>query len=193
VSVLMTPHRRRCLAISCLILTSCDKVPRRDPPALAPPPDIAVASAPAVTVEDAISTGHGKHEEWDEQQPLEVILRGSDFRWHITYPGEDGLLLTEDDVHTQRHLNLPAGAAVAVRVESDDYLYTIALPAFAVREMAIPELPRHLHFKTGASGVSELWGDQLCGFAHTELMGTVVVQDRGAFLSWCRGLASKNE
>jgi heme/copper-type cytochrome/quinol oxidase subunit 2 len=139
------------------------------------------------------TSARSKHDEWNDRKPLEVILRGNDFRWHITYPGDDGQLLTEDDVHTQRHLYLPAGATVAVRLESDDYLYTVALPAFEVREMAIPDLLRHLHFKTTATGVSELRGDQLCGFAHSELMGTVVVLDRDEFLSWCRSLSSEND
>ena len=73
---------------------------------------------------------------------------------------------------------------IELRLESADYLYTLSLPEFGVREIAVPELTHYLRFKATRLGVSRLVGDQFCGYSHPDLIGRVVVQKPADFLAW---------
>ena len=119
-----------------------------------------------------------------ERSPLELRLTGSDFRWLIRYPGPDGQLDTADDLLARRHLNLPAGSRVTIDLRSDDYVYAFHLPDFDLIEAAIPDKPFRLEIDTGSPGTYELLGSQMCGFAHPELLGDLVVQLPDDFDAW---------
>ena len=118
------------------------------------------------------------------QPPLTLRITGSDFRWHIVYPGPDGLLDTPDDVATQRHLHLPAHRAIAIDLRSDDYVYSLHLPDLDVTELAVPGKPYLLQFDTENPGHYRLMGSQLCGYTHPELLGDLVVHTKEGFDAW---------
>lgn len=108
--------------------------------------------------------------------PLEIEVTGKKFRWEIHYPGADGKLGTEDDRYGERVLHLPVGAEARIHLRSKDYVYSFALPHLGLREIAVPELEFSLEFATKKTGTFELRGDQLCGFTHPDLIGTLVVE-----------------
>jgi len=118
--------------------------------------------------------------------PLALTLRvtGKDFRWHILYPGPDGLLDTADDIATQRHLHLPAQSRIAIDLRSDDYVYSLHLPDLEVTELAVPGKPYLLQFQTENPGHYRLMGSQLCGYTHPELIGNLVVHTQESFNAW---------
>lgn len=117
-------------------------------------------------------------------RPLEVRVTGSDFKWLIRYAGPDGRLDTEDDVLTQRHLQLPARAEVTIDLRSDDYVYTFLVPDLDLAEMAVPGKPFLMRLETEEPGAHSLRGSQMCGFTHPDLIGEVVVQPRAGFDDW---------
>jgi len=108
-----------------------------------------------------------------------VDVVGREFEWHCRYPGADAIFGTEDDIWEARRLYLPTNTDVQLRVTSEDYIYTLSLPAFGATEMAVPGLTHTLQFRTGGEGEYELPADPMCGLRllHDELMGTVVVQE----------------
>ncbi len=112
--------------------------------------------------------------------PLTLRITGGDFRWHILYPGPDGLLDTPDDVMAQRHLHLPARRAIAIDLRSDDYVYSLHLPDREVTELAVPGKPYLLQFETENPGHYRLLGSQMCGYTHPELLGDLVVHETNA-------------
>ena len=118
--------------------------------------------------------------------PLTVQITGNDFDWHIRYPGGDGTIGTPDDIPALRHLHLPIDTNVVLQLESKDYLYSLALPHWNLREIAVPDLTFTMEFHTDTLGTYELKGDQMCGFAHSNLMGTLVVQTASDFETWLR-------
>lgn len=120
------------------------------------------------------------------QPPLTLRVTGKDFRWHILYPGPDGLLDTPDDIATQRHLYLPAHRDIAIDLRSDDYVYSLHLPNLEVTELAVPGKPYLLQFQTENPGQYRLMGSQLCGYTHPELIGDLVVQSQELFDAWLR-------
>jgi len=79
---------------------------------------------------------------------------------------------------------LPAHSEVEILLNSEDYLYIFELPDLDIKEIAVPGLAFRVRFKTGAAGTQELLGNQMCGYDHPDLLGTLVVQERGEFFSW---------
>ena len=116
--------------------------------------------------------------------PLRVEIRGSDYQWTIRYPGADGILGTVDDIVALRDLHVPEGAIVQIELESDDYLYSFRLPEFGVSQVAVPELTFKAAFFSGPRGSSVLLGDQMCGYAHPDLIGRVIVHRPSEFDEW---------
>ena len=115
---------------------------------------------------------------------LTVLVTGNQFNWHITYPGADGILRTADDIQAIRHLHLPLDTRVRLSLTSEDYLYSLALPDWNLKEIAVPDLSFSLEFETDQIGRFELRGDQLCGFSHPNLMATVTVETSSDFNIW---------
>lgn len=118
------------------------------------------------------------------RETIRVRITGGDYRWHIRYAGPDGLIETQDDVLTERHLHLPAYTDVRLELRSDDYVYSIYLPDYELVEMAFPGRPYDLELPTGPAGTTRLLGTQMCGFAHEELLGDLVVHERPEFDRW---------
>ena len=116
---------------------------------------------------------------------ITVIATGENFNWHFQYPGEDGVLGTADDQYSEQNLLLPAEASVTLKLYSNDYLYSFALPDIALKEIAVPGLDFELSFETGSAQTMILLGDQFCGFSHDSLKGKVRILDQeNGFYQW---------
>lgn len=113
-----------------------------------------------------------------------VGLTGHDFTWHVCYPGPDGELGTEDDIRARRDVHLPENTKVRLRLTSDDYLYTLSLPHWNLKEIAVPDLVFQLEFQTDRFGRFDIRGDQMCGYAHADLLSQLVVQPHDQYDSW---------
>ncbi|MFO0916421.1 MAG: right-handed parallel beta-helix repeat-containing protein [Pirellulales bacterium] len=115
---------------------------------------------------------------------LRIHATAGNFQWHFEYElaGVGG---QETGPKSLRHLILPAQVPVEVQLTSLDYLYTLQLPVFGLKEIAVPELTHTLRFTAASPGVSELIGDQLCGYSHPDLIGRVIVLDWDDFAQWC--------
>lgn len=113
--------------------------------------------------------------------PLEIEVTGSAFHWHVLYPGADGLLGTDDDVHGRRDVHLPQNAQARVHLRSKDYVYTMSFPQLGLKEIAVPDLEFSLAVQALEKGVFELRGNQMCGFTHPNLLGRLVVHTAGDY------------
>lgn len=124
--------------------------------------------------------------------PLVIRVTGSDYEWHIRYPGPDGVLDTEDDRFARRNLHLPAGTAVVLDLRSDDYVYSLFLPEQDVLETAVPGMPYEVLVEAGTPGSFELIGSQMCGYTHPLLLGEVVIEAAEDFRKWLARQASQD-
>jgi cytochrome c oxidase subunit 2 len=117
-------------------------------------------------------------------EALRVRVTGDEYQWRIRYPGSDGLLDTDDDVLDVQNLHVPVSTPIEVQLESTDYIYGFRIPDFGVNQMAVPELHFGASFVAAETGSYPLKGDQMCGFSHESLLGTVVVQTPSDFDRW---------
>ncbi|MBZ0266866.1 hypothetical protein K8I85_01810 [bacterium] len=119
---------------------------------------------------------------------LLVRMTGGNYRWQVRYAGADGAFDTADDRHATREVHVPAGVPVTLELRSEDYIYTMALPHLDLKEIAVPDLEFALRFEMDEAGEYPLRGDQMCGYQHPDLMGTLVVEGKDAFDAWVVGL-----
>ena len=122
----------------------------------------------------------------DEQlQSIVIEVTGDEFNWYFRYPGPDGVLGTDDDRHSVQDLFLPDNSNVQLKLKSNDYVYSFALPELGMKEIAVPGLDFGLRFTTQDEQTLQLLGDQFCGFAHESLIGKVYVRNReDGYYNW---------
>ncbi len=125
-------------------------------------------------------------ESMTESGPLTVRLTGGDLAWHVQYTGPDGEFETADDVHVQRDIYCPAGRSVRIELTSDDLLYTFAVEECGINELAVPGQVFVVEVYAKQPQRISFAGDQLCGFAHEELFGQIVIQSESEFQDWLR-------
>jgi cytochrome c oxidase subunit 2 len=111
-------------------------------------------------------------------------MTGDDYHWVVRYPGRDGRLDTRDDVLDSRDLSVPEGTEVRVLLESLDFVYTLNLPEFGLKEIVVPDMAFELRLPASEPGSFQLLGDHLCGYDHPELIGTLVVRTRDDYERW---------
>ena len=128
-----------------------------------------------------------------ERPPLVIEVTGDDYYWHLRYPGPDGVLHTLDDVAAVSDLHVPAGEAVEVRLTSADFLYLFALPELGLSQVAVPDLWFSLSLQPDSERTYRLEGDQMCGFSHDSLLGTLYAHSRRDFEDWMRRAQAENE
>jgi len=124
--------------------------------------------------------------------PLLVEVMGDEYQWYVTYAGADGELHTSDDIVDTTDVHVPVGVDVQLKLRSKDFVYLLALPDLKVKQIAVPDLEFDLDFQFDVIGTYKLAGNQLCGFRHESLMGTVFVQSKDQFKSWLHGRSGKS-
>ncbi|HKA28684.1 MAG TPA: cytochrome c oxidase subunit II, partial [Candidatus Binatia bacterium] len=76
-----------------------------------------------------------------ETQPpsdFQIELYGKQFNWEIVYPGPDGKLGTEDDVHMDNDFHVPVNKVVRVQLKSKDVIHSFFVPQFRLKQDAVP-------------------------------------------------------
>jgi len=127
-----------------------------------------------------------------ESKPLEPVrevkieMTGHDFKWASHYAGRDGKMGTDDDIQAQQIIHVPIDAEVEIVLKSLDYLYSLEVPLAEKKEIAVPDLTFSLSFKADKMGTFEMPGDQMCGYTHPDLMGTLIVESQEDFAKWVK-------
>lgn len=127
----------------------------------------------------------------NNSEPLIVEITGSEYQWHLRYPGDDGQLGTDDDILAVRHPHVPVNRETRFRLNSQDYLYTFAIPSLNLNELVVPDLTFTLKFLVNEIGKLEFRGDQFCGYTHPELSGTLIVESQEDFEKWLETMRRK--
>ncbi len=118
-------------------------------------------------------------------EPFCIEMTGSNYRWHVRYPDSEGRF-AEQNERTTRDIHVPDQTNVVLVLKSDDYVYTLELPQYQMKEIAVPKLEFRMEFRTPEAGRFPLLGDELCGDPHPELKGDLIVEPREQFLKWLK-------
>jgi heme/copper-type cytochrome/quinol oxidase subunit 2 len=130
-----------------------------------------------------------QHRLTESLKEIDAEVLGDEYRLYFRYPGEDGVLQTQDDRFGLRDFYVPANSVVRLRLSSRDYIYLLEVPEVGVYEIAAPDLVFDVRFVAPQGGIHELLGSQMCGYDHPELLGKLIVQSPAEFIQTMKRLS----
>jgi cytochrome c oxidase subunit 2 len=81
-------------------------------------------------------------------------------------------------------LHLPVGRPVLIELASEDVIHSFFVPAFRVKQDAVPGLPTNTWFEATKTGRFHLFCAEFCGTAHSGMTGWVTVLTPEAYTEW---------
>ncbi|MFC5520363.1 c-type cytochrome [Polaromonas jejuensis] len=94
--------------------------------------------------------------------------------------GQGNILVNNNEVH------LPLGKPVKVLLRSHDVLHDFYVPQFRARMNMVPGMVTSFWFTPTKTGRYEVLCAQLCGVGHSNMRGTVLVEDEASFQAWLK-------
>jgi cytochrome c oxidase subunit 2 len=108
----------------------------------------------------------------EEKKPNELQVRaiGQQFAWHFEYTQRGGKKFTSDVLY------LPKDRPVYMKINSRDVLHSFWVPAFRLKEDAVPGQTDHVRFTPNRLGDYEVVCAELCGAGHATMRtGAIVI------------------
>lgn len=127
------------------------------------------------------------------EMPPTVEVTARQFEWRLRYPGRDGVLGTEDDLHYVNDLHVPVDEDILVQLESMDVLHDFFLPNVRVKQDAVPGMSIPVWFRCTEPGTYDLVCAELCGWGHYKMKGRLTVESRDKFEAWLESLRQAQE
>jgi cytochrome c oxidase subunit 2 len=81
-------------------------------------------------------------------------------------------------------LHIPVNRPVLVSLSSEDVIHSLFIPAFRVKQDAVPGRVAKLWFEATRPGTYDLFCAEYCGTQHSEMRGRIVVMPPEDFTSW---------
>ena len=120
--------------------------------------------------------------------PLAQVT-GRQFEWRIRYPGDDGILNTEDDLFDVNNLHVPIDEPVVLQIQSEDVLHSFFLPNLRIKQDVVPGMRQHVWFKAVETGEYDIVCAELCGWGHYKMKGRMHIEPRKDFDAYIKKLA----
>lgn len=105
----------------------------------------------------------------------EVQVEAEQWAWHFEY--------ADKGVHAAE-LHIPVDRRVHLVIKSDDVIHSFWVPAFGVKQDAVPGRPTQIYLTATQTGTFPGMCAELCGLGHTGMTMTVVVSDEAALDAW---------
>lgn len=118
---------------------------------------------------------------------IPIAITAKQFEWYVTYPGPDGQLDTADDFQLRNQLHVPIDSPVVARLESEDVIHSFFVPAWRIKQDAVPGMQIPVWFQATETGSFELGCAELCGFGHYRMRATVTVHAKTDYARWMAG------
>ena len=83
-------------------------------------------------------------------------------------------------------LKVPLNKPVKLAITSADVLHSLSIPAFRVKEDAVPGRENYLWFKPEVAGTYDLFCTEYCGMGHSAMVTKVEVLPDAEFQAWYR-------
>jgi cytochrome c oxidase subunit 2 len=115
----------------------------------------------------------------EEKKPNELQVRaiGQQFTWHFEYT-QGGKKFTTDQLY------LPNNRPVYMRINTKDVLHSFWVPAFRLKEDAVPGQTDHVRFTPDRIGNYEVVCAELCGAGHATMRVKTAVVTPQNFQKW---------
>ncbi|MDH5674216.1 MAG: hypothetical protein OEZ06_18825 [Myxococcales bacterium] len=118
--------------------------------------------------------------------PADATVRviGQQWAWSFVHPGPDGKLDTDDDIATVDELHLKVGTVYHYKLESRDVMHSFSVPAFRLKQDAVPGRVITGWFEPTKSGTFDLQCAEMCGIGHGLMPARVVIETAAEHAAW---------
>jgi cytochrome c oxidase subunit 2 len=96
----------------------------------------------------------------------------------------DGTFDTADDFTVRNQLHLPVNRPVVAELSAEEVIHSFNIPAFRVKQDAVPGMHIRAWFEATRPGVYELGCAELCGLGHYKMRAVVTVHSAEEFQRW---------
>ncbi len=81
-------------------------------------------------------------------------------------------------------LHVPIGKPIIVRLRSEDVIHSLFIPAFRIKQDAVPGRLTSVWFEATKAGTYDLFCAEFCGTQHSEMRGHVIALPEEEFAKW---------
>lgn len=106
---------------------------------------------------------------------LEVYVVGRQWMWKLQHP---------DGQREINELHIPVGRPVKLILTSEDVIHSFYVPAFRVKQDAVPGRYTSLWFQATRPGRYHLFCAEYCGTSHSQMIGSVIVLEPSDYEQW---------
>jgi cytochrome c oxidase subunit 2 len=121
-----------------------------------------------------------------EHPTMEIYA--SQFDWRARYPDRDGNFEGIDAVESAFDIHVPVDTPVVFHLRSRDVLHAFFVPAFRLKQDAIPGQTVPVWFQATEVGQYDLICAELCGWGHYKMAGRVHVDSQADYEAWLEGM-----
>jgi cytochrome c oxidase subunit 2 len=131
-------------------------------------------------------SGFPKDGAYSIDHPLAEVY-ASQFDWRVRYPDAEGRFDGIDVIESHFEFVVPVNTDVVFRLKSRDVLHAFFVPAFRLKQDAVPGMTIPMWFNAEKTGVYDLICAELCGWGHYKMAGRVRVLEKEEFDAWLAG------
>lgn len=114
---------------------------------------------------------------------LQIAVVGKRWMWKIQHP---------DGRREINELHIPKGKPIHLKLISQDVIHSFFIPAFRIKQDAIPSFYTSIWFEATQTGEFPLFCAEYCGKDHSLMGGKVVVMEPAEYERWLSGALSVN-
>ncbi len=115
--------------------------------------------------------------------PKDNLIRviGQQWSWSFVHAGPDGVLDTADDIATVNDLHVKVDETYHFELQSRDVLHNFSVPAFRLRQDAVPGRTITGWFKPTKTGTYYLHCAEMCGYGHGIMGAAITVHSEESY------------
>jgi cytochrome c oxidase subunit 2 len=112
------------------------------------------------------------------EDAMEVFVVGRQWMWKLQH------MEGRREINT---LHVPVGRPVKLTMTSEDVIHSFFVPAFRMKQDALPGRYTTAWFEATKPGTYHLFCTEYCGTLHSGMIGHVVAMEQAAFQEWLAG------
>jgi cytochrome c oxidase subunit 2 len=113
----------------------------------------------------------------DTPPPNAMIIAAFGKQWMWKFEHDNGRREVNE-------LHVPVNRPVLVSLSAEDVIHSLFIPAFRIKQDAVPGRVTKLWFEATRTGTYDLFCAEYCGTQHSEMRGRIVVMAPEEFTSW---------
>ena len=103
---------------------------------------------------------------------------GKQWMWKFQHP------TGQREINT---LHVPVGQPIQVLLQSEDVIHSFFVPAFRVKQDAVPGRSTSVWFQATRPGVYHMFCTEYCGGEHSKMIGSIVAMEPRQYEEWLAG------